>query len=416
MTQEVLTKVGEIQHAVKEMREAADTNAKRYDTLLEEKTSRIDKDITKLMDGLDKVQKMRNRLPLTSKDVKGREIEISEEEVAHRDAYNTWLRKGDHEDKLKTTQAASPYTKLMQVGDDTAGGFFVPRQVDNEVIQVLHNESPMRQVCRVINLTTPNYVQFVNKRGATTGWVGETEARPETLTPSFGGITPYMGELYAMPKVTQQMLDDASFDVEAFLAAELADEFGIAEGTAFITGSGVKRPLGILSGTIAITADASLSFGTIGAVKTGVNGAFATTSGSVNSADIFYSAVGELKVAYRQGMQWMFNRKMETKVRTLKDGQGNYLWSLNNVQNGWQASLLGISYVLNEDMPDYTGTGANAVLLANFAKAYTIVDRFGIRTLRDPYTAKPYVLFYSTKRVGGMITDTFAVKAIQFAA
>lgn len=416
MTQEILNKVGEISEAVKVMREANDANLKKYDGLLVEKTDKINDDVNKLAEELDKLQKFANRRPL-SKDLKGEDIEISEAEVEHKKAWDVWLRKGSDETGLAERQKKSPYTKAMTVGDDTAGGFFVPRVIDNQVINVLRNLSPMRQICRVINVTTPDYIQFVNKHGATSGWVGEAEARPETNTPVFGGIRPAMGELYAMPKASQQMLDDASFDVESFLAGELAEQFAIDEGTAFLTGSGINRPIGLLPATSAtMTADASLTFGTIGGIKTGTNGAFPTQSSTVSPADVFYNAVGELKVAYRQGMQWMFNRKTETKVRTFKDGQGNFMWSMNNLQAGWQASVVGIPYVLNEDMPDYTTTGANAILLGNFSKAYTIVDRFGIRTLRDPYTSKPYVLFYSTKRVGGMITDTFAVKAIQFAA
>lgn len=411
MTQEVINKVGEIQSAVKEMREANDAHLKKYDGLLLEKTDKINTDITTMMDALDVLQKRANRIPVTMKDIRGQTIEMSEDQVAHTKAFHEWFRKGSNEDKLKGL-----HVKLMQTGDDTSGGYFVPRQIDTEVLKVLQIQSPMRQVCKVINLSTPDYVQFVNLRGSTTNWVGETETRAETNTPTFAGITPYMGELEAMPKATQQMLDDANFDIEGFLAAEVGEQFGIAEGTAFVTGNGVKKPLGLLSKTISVTADASLIFGTIGAVKSGANGAFATNSGVTNAADVFYKTVGELKPAYRVGMQWMFNRKFETAARQLKDGQNNYLWSLNNFQTGYVPSLIGIPYVLNEDMPDYTTTSNNAVALGNFARAYTIVDRMGIRTLRDPYTSKPYVLFYMTKRVGGMVTDTFAVKVIQFAA
>jgi HK97 family phage major capsid protein len=322
----------------------------------------------------------------------------------HKQAFDLFLRKGQDEG-LRDLEA-----KTLQLGVPADGGYALPVDQDKQVLTLARNLSPMRQVCNVVTLGTSDYRKLVNLGGTSSGWVGETDARPATNTSQFAQITPFMGELYANPQVTQNMLDDAFFDVEGFLNGELAYEFSRAEGQAFLTGDGVKKPKGLLAYASAAADDGTRAFGTFQYLATGVAGDWAAS----NPGDALIALVHKLKAAHRAGAHWMLNKSLLAEIRTFKDANGNYLWQ-PSLQAGQPSTLCGYGAVENEDMP-VKAANALALGFGHFKAAYTIIDRLGTRILRDPYTNKPYVSFYTTKRVGGMAVDTEAVKFLKFAA
>lgn len=316
--------------------------------------------------------------------------------IAHKEAYSQFIRKGK-EDGLAGLQA-----KALQTTVDGDGGFAVPEELDRSILELLRDESPMRRLCNAITVSTPDYKKLVNLGGAGSGWVGENDARPETGTPTLAQIAAVMGEIYANPQATQTSLDDMFFNAEAWLAAEVAREFAEKEGAAFLLGDGTNKPKGLLAGLFAETGDDVRAFGTIQNVKSGVAGDF--------TADNLLSMIYALKKGYRAGASFMMNTPSVFKVRTMKDTEGNYLWR-PGLEMGQPSSLLGYGIEENEDMPA-VAADANAIVFGDFKRAYTIVDRIGTRILRDPYTNKPNVGFYTTKRVGGMLTDSQAVKVL----
>lgn len=317
-------------------------------------------------------------------------------------SFNAFVRKGDF-------QAA------LSVGSDPDGGYSVPIEVDTSIIQLERNAVTMRRLANVISLGTPNYTKLVNKQGATCGWVGETAARPETSTPQLSALTPFWGELYANPGATQQMLDDGSFDVESWLANELSMEFSAAENTAFISGTGILKPKGILAYAIALTADATRAFGTLQYVKTAEAASFKASSATFNPTDNLIDMQTALKAGYAGNATWLMNSGTLGAVRKFKDAvNGIYIYQPSMVL-GVPATILGKPVEIDEDMP---AIAANALPIAygDFKRGYTIADRIGTRVLRDPYTNKPYIMFYTTKRVGGFLTDSNAIKILKVEA
>jgi len=244
--------------------------------------------------------------------------------------------------------------------------------------------------------------------GAATGWVTETAARPQTATPTLAELQFPAMELYAMPAATQSLLDDSAVNIDQWLAEEVQQAFADQESQAFIAGDGVNQPKGFLSYTK--IADGSWSWGKIGYLPTGVDGAFAASNPSDQLVDLVYA----LKAGYCRNASFVMNRKTQALVRKFKDADGNYLWQPAQAAVG-RASLLGFPVVEAEEMPDIA-TDAYAVAFGDFGRGYLIVDRLGLRILRDPYSAKPYVLFYTTKRVGGGVQNFEAIKLLKFAA
>lgn len=327
------------------------------------------------------------------------------DKAAYKDAFfNRFVRKGN-EDGMKELQA-----KAVSVGTPADGGYAVPEQIDREVEKLQRDMSPIRQIAKIVTVGTSDYKKLVNVNGIASGWVGETTARPATNTSQLAEVTPFMGEIYANPQVTQQALDDIFYDVEADLSEQLVEEFAVAEGAAFVTGNGTNKPKGFLAYTTAATADSSRAFGTIQHIATGVSGDFAAS----NKADVLFDTLGSLKAGYRVGANWVMSKALMFDVMKLKDTTGQYLWQPRLTDNGIGLLLLGHSVVEAEDMP---AKAANSLSIAfgNFRRGYTIVDRVGMRMLRDPYSNKPYVGFYTTKRVGGMVVNSEAIKVVKFA-
>ena len=313
-------------------------------------------------------------------------------------AFDGFLRRGDAVELKSFTGATT--------GD---GGFAVPREIDERIDATLKTVSPIRRIANVVRVGSAGYRKLVTQNGVASGWASETATRPETGTPTFNEIAPPMGDLYANPAASQFMLDDAAFDVEAWLANEIATEFARAEGAAFVGGNGINRPRGFLSSPTAATGDGIRPFGTLQYVPSGAIGGF-----SAMPQDRLVDMVQSLRPPYRQGATWVMNSRTLATVRKMKTTDGAFLWQPGMVSGNADA-LLGYPIVEAEDMPDIA-TDSLSIAFGNFQAGYLIAERADTTILRDPYTNKPYVYFYATKRVGGCVSNSEAIKLMKFAA
>ena len=319
----------------------------------------------------------------------------------HKAAFERYVRRGD------TGALINLEGKSLSVGSDPDGGYLVPDETETEIGRLLAAVSPIRAIAGIRQVSASIYKKPFAITGAATGWVGETAARTETASPTLAELQFPTMELYAMPAATQSLLDDAAVNVDQWIAEEVQTVFAEQEGAAFVSGDGTNKPRGFLDYTT--VDDGSWTWGNIGYVPTGVDGAFPASDASDVLVDLIYS----LKAGYRQGAYWVMNRKTQAEIRKLKDANGNYLWQPAATADG-RASLMSFPIAEAEDMPDIA-SGSTSVAFGDFRRGYLIVDRLGVRVLRDPYSSKPYVLFYTTKRVGGGVQNFEAIKLLKFA-
>jgi HK97 family phage major capsid protein len=295
----------------------------------------------------------------------------------------------------------------MSVGSNLDGGYTVPLEIEKEVGERLTAISPIRQIAGQRTISANVYKKPFMTSGPAVGWVGETGARTQTDSPVLDQLSFPAMELYAMPAATATLLEDTAVNLDQWLAAEVDQAFAVQEGTAFVTGDGSNKPKGFLSYTT--IANASWVWGDIGYIATG-----AAAFPASNPSDVLVDLIYALKAGYRQNAVFVMNRKTQAAVRKFKDGQGNYLWQPPAVAGG-PASLMTFPIIEAEDMPDIAANSLS-VAFGDFRRGYLVVDRQGVTVLRDPFTAKPYVLFYTTKRVGGGVQDFDAIKLVKFAA
>ncbi len=289
------------------------------------------------------------------------------------------------------------------------GGFAVPREIDAAIDRLLVAGSPIRGIANVVTVGSAGYRKLVTTGGTPSGWAAETGARPGTNTPVFQEIAPPTGELYANPSASQAMLDDAAFDVEEWLAAEIAVEFARAEGQAFVNGNGVNRPKGFLTGPTTAEADGVRAFGTLQHLATGTAGDF----GAGPDARLI-DLVQSLKAPYRQGACFVMNANTLARIRKFKTSDGAFVWQ-PGLSQAQPQTLLGYPVVEAEDMPDVAANSLS-VAFGNFRLGYLIAERGETAILRDPYSNKPFVSFYATKRIGGCVTNAEAIKVMKFSA
>jgi HK97 family phage major capsid protein len=300
--------------------------------------------------------------------------------------------------------------KAMIAGTDPDGGYLLPPSTVGRMVVKLFEQSIMRQIATVQPISTAALEGIIDNNEADAGWVGEVGSRAETNTPQVGKYRIEAFEMYAAPRVSQTLIDDAAIDVEGWLAAKVADKFGRVEGTAFWTGTGVGQARGLTTYTTVATADGTRAWGQFELVKSGANGDFHTTQ-----FDPVHSLMGAMKDRYLQNAQFVMRREVRTKARLLKESTTNrYLWE-PGMQVGAPERLMGYPVRVDQYMPTLA-TGSLSLAFGDFREAYTIVDRMGVRMLRDPYTAKPYIIFYSTKRTGGGAVNFEAVKFLQFSS
>lgn len=375
------------------------TNDKRIDGLEAEK-GKLSGQVDTLNEKLSELDNLKSELEkelLAFKRPDGTGTKAASE---HKAAFMQFVRKG------VDTGLGDLQAKALQIGVEADGGFAVPEELDRAIIELLRDSSPMRQVCNQITVGSPDYKRLVNLGGNGAGWVGETDARPATSTPTLGQISAFMGEIYANPQATQTSLDDMFFDAEGWLNSEVGRDFSEKEGNAFLLGDGVNKPKGLLAYGLDLKGDDDRKFGILQKLITGAAGKI--------TGDNLIDVIHAVKAGYRANGAWMMGNLTVAYVRKLKDSEGNYLWR-PGLEAGAPSVLLGYGITENEDMPD-VAADANAIAFGDFKRAYTVVDRIGTRVLRDPYTNKPYVGFYTTKRVGGMLVDSQAVKILTLSA
>ncbi|MFH0894762.1 MAG: phage major capsid protein [Bacteroidota bacterium] len=325
---------------------------------------------------------------------------INEEKKAHANAFYTWFRKGI-DAGLKDLEVKAAASTLS----DPDGGFTVPEEVDTAIDRVALKTSAMRRLATVRTISTDTYKKLVSQGGATSGWTAEKATRSEATTPTLTEIAINAKELYSMPAATQSLLDDSRIDIAGWLADEVSIDFSEEENAAFISGNGVEKPKGIAAYTM--VANASYAWGKVGYIS----GGHATL---LNDADKLIDLTHALKAIYRNGASFLMNDLTMSVIRKLKDGDGNYIWRAG-LEAGAPDTLLGKPVEIDDNVANI-GANTYSVFFANFKRAYLILDRQGTRVLRDPYTSKPYVLFYTTKRVGGGIVMYEAIKALKIAA
>ncbi|WP_313664842.1 phage major capsid protein [Shinella sp.] len=327
---------------------------------------------------------------------------VSLEAAEHKAAFSAYMRRGD-ESALRALDE-----KAMSVGSAADGGYLVPPETDTEIGRRLSAASPIRALATVRQVSGAVLKKPFATSGMASGWVSDTASRPQTGTAQLAELSFPTMELYAMPAATAALLDDAAVDVESWIASEVDIVFGEQEGTAFVSGDGTNKPKGFLSYTN--VADAGWSWGNIGYIATGAAGAFKASGPSDTLIDTIYA----LKAGHRQNASFVMNRKTQGAIRKFKDADGNYLWR-PPATPGQAASLMGFAIAEAEDMPD-VAADSFSIAFGDFRAGYLVVDRTGVRVLRDPYSAKPYVLFYTTKRVGGGVQNFEAIKLVKFAA
>ena len=320
--------------------------------------------------------------------------------LAHKAAFDGYVRRGE------AGQLRALEGKALSVGSDPDGGYLVPDETERAVNRSLRDVSPIRAIAGLRQVSSAVYKKPFSLTGPGTGWVGETAARPETTTPTLAELSFPTMELYAMPAATPALLEDSAVSIDEWLAEEVRLAFAVQEGQAFVAGNGVNKPRGFVD--YPKVANASWSWGNIGYIATGTAGAFPASTPSDKLIDLAYA----VKSGYRANAHFVMNRATQAVIRKFKDADGNYIWQ-PSAKPGEAPSLLGHPVTEAEDMPNI-GTDTYAIAFGDFRRGYLVVDRVGIRVLRDPYSSKPYVLFYTTKRVGGGVQDFDAIKLMKF--
>lgn len=364
------------------------------DVLLEEKVARIDQAVSRAQSRLDRMAGQSRRPEVET----GTAVPVTAPEA--KAAWAGYMRSG----------AAFAGLEL-KAGLSTAansGGALAPAETERAIERRLMAASPMREIATVRTVASGVFRKPVSTAGVEAGWVAETAARPETDPATLALLEFPAADLYASPAATQALLDDALIDMDEWLAAEVEDAFSAQETAAFVTGNGTNKPKGFLA--YDIVAEADHDWGEIGYVASGASGGFASSNPVDRLIDLIYAP----KAQYRPNGRFVMNRKTVSAVRKFKDADGNYIWS-PATQPGQVSSLLGYPVTEIETMPDIAANSA-AIAFGDFLRGYLIVDRAGVRVLRDPYSAKPYVLFYTTKRVGGGVQNFDAIKVMKFAA
>lgn len=399
--EDVTNQLGQIASAFEEFKAANDKRLddisnKKGDVLNDEKVDRIEASLQAFETELERQSQVRAAIGAVTQET---------ESDKYSAAFRGWMQNGVDANLIGTPQPRA----ALETQSDPDGGFLVPEQMETTVSRIQAAVTVMRNISQVMTISSGVYKKPVNLGGATSGWVGEKAARPETSTPQLSELSFPAHEIYAMPNATQTMLDDASVDVEGWLAGEVATEFMEEEGNAFVDGDGVNKPRGFTS--YDKVANSSYAWGKLGYIASGV--AASLTDGSNNGIDALIDLQYALKQGYRPNARWVMNRTTTGVVRKLKDANDAYHWQPSTAL-GEPATFLGHPVSVEDYMAD-VGADAYPIAFGDFQRGYLIVDRVGIRVLRDPYTNKPYIQFYTTKRVGGGVQMFEAIKLLKVA-
>ncbi|WP_394177246.1 phage major capsid protein [Yoonia maritima] len=322
------------------------------------------------------------------------------EDAPHQKAFAAYLRSGD-DDALRGLELDG---KSLNTSIAADGGYLVDPQTSDTVKGTLSSTASIRAIANVVNVDATSYDVLVDHTEMGAGWATEAGSVTETDTPQIDRITIPLHELSALPKASQRLLDDSAFDIEGWLAGRIADKFARSEAGAFINGDGIDKPTGLM--TYPTVDNDVWAWGNIGYVPTG-------TAGGIDGGDAIVDLVYSLGAEYRANGTFVMNSKTAGTIRKLKDNDGRFLWS-DGLAAGEPARLMGYPVLIAEDMPDIAAD-AMAIAFGDFGAGYTVAERPDLRVLRDPFSAKPHVLFYATKRVGGAVSDFGAIKLLKFA-
>jgi HK97 family phage major capsid protein len=346
-----------------------------------------------LTDRLDKLETRMNRPGTLS----GNSAGMLANATAERKAVGTFVRTGDDRE-----------LKSYQIAVDPDGGYLVAPALSDAINRKVFDVSPIGRLARRVQITTGDaFEEPIDASDIGATWVGESEARPATTTGSLKYLRVPVEEIYALQPVTQRLLDDSRFDVGAWIEGKIANKFARSEGAAFVNGDGLKKPQGLLTFSISTAADSTRDWFTVQYVPTGVSGAFAAS----NPADMLIDLVYSLRAPYRPNARWLMNRKTAGVIRKIKNSSGDYIWS--ELANGQPATLLGFPVELDEEFPDISANSLS-IAFGDIQSAYLVIEKPGVRLLRDPFSSKPNCLVYGYRRVGGGLQNGEAVKLLRF--
>ncbi len=400
--------------ALHEVRGAFDEFMTRFESFKQANDVRlreVERKLTADVVTVEKVDRLNAALDLQQKTVDDLTLSVRRPEIGglstltpatrdHKAAFDTYVRRGE------TASLRGLEAKALSAQSDPDGGYLVPAETERMIDRVVSEASPIRSIAGVRQIGAASYKKPFTTTGAATGWVGETEPRAQTDSPKISELEFPVMELYAMPAATSTLLDDSAVNLDQWIAEEVQTAFSEQEGAAFVSGDGVRKPRGFLS--YDTVENDSWAWGKVGYIATGEAGAFPSTSPS----DVLLDLVYAVKSGYRANANFVMNRQTQSQIRKFKDADGHYLWQ-PSLMAGEAPRLMNVPIAEAEDMPDLDAD-AFSMAYGDFKRGYLIVDRLGIRVLRDPYSAKPYVLFYTTKRVGGGIQNFEAIKLLKF--
>jgi HK97 family phage major capsid protein len=366
------------------------------DVLHEDKVARIDAALDAQTRRLDEIS-LKSARPQLGIETGLRSASARE----HKAAFEAYVRSGE------SAGLRALEVKAMSAGTPADGGYVVPEEIEREIGKRLAAISPIRSIASVREISGNVYKKPFMTTEPATGWVAETASRPTTDSPVLAELSFPAAELYAMPAATPVLLEDSAVNIDEWLASEVEQVFAVQEGAAFVNGTGTNQPKGFMQYTK--VAEASWSWTNIGFIETGLDAGFPEEGPADPLIDLVYA----LKAGYRQNAHFVMNRKTQSAIRKLKDADDNYLWQ-PPAQVGGRAGLLTFPVIEAEEMPDIAAD-SYSIAFGDFNRGYLVVDRQSVRVLRDPYSAKPYVLFYTTKRVGGGVQDFDAIKLLKFA-
>jgi HK97 family phage major capsid protein len=301
-------------------------------------------------------------------------------------AFNSWLRKG---------QLGPDEIKSMTVSDDTTGGYLAPAEYLNEIIKNAVQYDPIRGLARV-RQTSSRTIQVPNKTQASTAsWTGEGKAATESEL-KFGMVEMQLKKLTALVKVSIEDLGDSAFNLDGEISTDMSEQFGVAEGKAFLIGAGNDQPEGIMTN------------GSVASVNSG--------SATLITADGLMLVQDALKPVYQNAATWVMAQSTISAIRRLKDGTGNYIWQ-PMLADGTPSTILGKPYKLAENMP-VIGANTYPVLYADFYRGYLIADRvqLAVQQLRELYAVDGFIGILAYKRVGGKVVLPEAIKKLKISA
>lgn len=365
---------------------------------VKEKQTRIDTRLDQLEDALAEAGRKANQLQKSTG---------SEENLEYKKAFETFVRKGEKNDVL---------VKAMSTVVPGDGGVAVPIEQEKGILALLRDATAMRRICRVMQVSTGDVRLLAQTGGNAAAWQGEKDSISETTNPTVAELTPFMGILHAYPAATQSMLEDGLFDIEKFIIDDCVGTFAQSEEAAFVSGNGVNKPKGFLAASTPVsTADSTRAFGVLQFVATGQASAFqAVAGGTTSPADTFIEVSETLRPGYLPNAKWLMSRAVRATVRKFKDTTSNFIYQPSMVA-GEAPMLLGYPVEISDQMPS-VAANAFPVAFGDFTRGYTIVDRIGMSVLRNPYASPGYVYFYVRRRVGGVLTDSNAIKLIKISA